>query len=549
MINAFLSRFVWEKSEWSRGGEVIVVRLLCLAIFLVSGRHATAAASPEGLFFGQAPDPAKSKHYYIAAEPAMWDYAPSGRDELCGSVLPPSYERERQVGKMRYFQYTDATFSTKVVETPSLGILGPVLRGVVGEYLVVTFLNRTSQPLSMHPHGVKYDKDSEGANYGPARGKGASVASGKEFTYVWQLDESSGPRADEPSSKGWLYHSHVAGDEEINQGLIGIIIVTDPKRARADGTPADIDRELAALFLIFDESGLGAEAKEAYEYVNNGSGIPVKSWAEIQETLEIGSRTGINGRTFGNLAGLEMNEGERVRWYVFGLGSQQDFHTAHWHGQRVLEDGRRRTDVVELMPGSMKVADMLADNPGEWLFHCHVADHMREGMFARMTVFPRDAIGVDRSPEHAFLGMATSGASPSLVVKRAEVAGGASRPVEIEISMTVSEAFSVFKQMLKVQLGDTSVAFAPDRSGVAKVSGPAGGTLRIVNAGGQGVVYGSLMNVVFTLDGNAWEQELKNQGWSPTDTDIHSRSIPLVITLGEARHMVSLRLVSAAKLR
>ena len=84
-----------------------------------------------------------------------------------------------------------------------------------------------------------------------------------------------------------------------------------------------------------------------------------------------------------------MNEGERVRWYLFGLGSEKDFHSAHWHGLRALEEGHRRTDVVELLPASMKVADTLADNPGSWLLHCHVAEHMEKGMFARFTVHPR----------------------------------------------------------------------------------------------------------------------------------------------------------------
>jgi FtsP/CotA-like multicopper oxidase with cupredoxin domain len=37
------------------------------------------------------------------------------------------------------------------------------------------------------------------------------------------------------------------------------------------------------------------------------------------------------------------------------------------------------TDVVELLPASMKSADMLADNPGQWMFHCHVADHITAG--------------------------------------------------------------------------------------------------------------------------------------------------------------------------
>src|SRR6185369_15616006 len=116
--------------------------------------------------------------------------------------------------------------------------------------------NRTTQPLSLHPHGVRYDKDSEGAYYRPGPGRGAAVAAGTKFTYVWHLDADSGPRPDEPSSKGWLYHSHVLGDTETNLGLIVAIIVTDPKRARPDGTPVDVDREFATLFMIFDESGL-----------------------------------------------------------------------------------------------------------------------------------------------------------------------------------------------------------------------------------------------------------------------------------------------------
>jgi FtsP/CotA-like multicopper oxidase with cupredoxin domain len=34
-----------------------------------------------------------------------------------------------------------------------------------------------------------------------------------------------------------------------------------------------------------------------------------------------------------------------------------------------------------LLPGGMVNADMIADNPGEWLYHCHVADHIEAGMF------------------------------------------------------------------------------------------------------------------------------------------------------------------------
>src|SRR4051812_8875676 len=379
-----------------------------------------------GKFFGQLPDAARTHHYYIAAESELWDYAPQGRDVICGKPFPPSLVKQRESIKTRYIQYTDDTFQTKVRSNPALGIMGPVLRGGVGEFLAVTFFNRTLSPLSMHPHGVKYDKDSEGSYYQPNPGLGAAVGIRAKFTYIWQLDAASGPLPGEPSSKAWLYHSHVAGDEEIQRGLIGCIIVTDPVRARPDGSPSDVDRELAALYMIFDESGITPEAAEAMAYTPRGTNSPPGiEWAKTQQLIEQGSRYSINGLIYGNLPGLEMNEGERVRWYVFGLGSEQDFHTAHWHGLRVIEDGRRRTDVVELLPATMKVADMLADNPGSWLMHCHVSEHMQEGMFASVVVHPKNS---SRAPLSAFLGLGA--AVQSLQITRAElqpVAAGSSK--------------------------------------------------------------------------------------------------------------------------
>ena len=374
-----------------------------------------------GKFFGQIPDPARTRHYYIAAEPEQWDYMPSGSDPVCGMALPPDVIMRHQIWKVRYIQYTDATFTKRVPQPARLGILGPVLRGVTGEFLAVTFYNRTQEPLSMHPHGVKYDKDSEGSYHNEIddgsrspqprandahssiQGKGAAVGYNAKFTYVWQLDEESGPLPSEPSSKAWLYHSHVNTEIEINQGLEGFIIVTDPKRARADGTPSDVDREMAALFMIYDENPLGPEAQETL--LTTSSDQLTSTWVNLQQLIEQSERHAINGYIFGNLPGLELNEGERVRWYLFGLGSEKDFHTAHWHGLRVIEDGRRRTDVVELLPATMKVADMLADDPGDWLFHCHVEEHMANGMFARVTVRPKGGPEVSRAPEDAFFGL------------------------------------------------------------------------------------------------------------------------------------------------
>ena len=490
-----------------------------------------------GKIFGRTPDAAQTRRYYIAAEPQLWDYAPEGRDPICGKPFPPPVAARRTGGKVRYIEYTDDTFNARLISAPRLGILGPVLRGVVGEYIAVTFLNRTGRPLSMHPHGVKYDKDSEGAYYEPKPGLGAAVGPGAKFTYVWQLDEDSGPLPGEASSKGWLYHSHVSGDEETSLGLIGFIVVTDPKRARPDGTPNDVDREMAALFMIFDESGLGEDVKEAAEYATPGlNAPPPMPWVRVQEVMEQGERHAINGLIYGNLPGLEMNEGERVRWYLFGLGSEADFHTAHWHGLRVVEDGRRRTDVVELLPASMKVADSRADNPGQWLLHCHVADHMLEGMFARFTVFPRSRPGA--SADGAFFGI-RSPSGASLQIKQAEASldapGGAAKNCEIKLAgvVTVFNAFSVFTQAIQVRIGQTTVTFKPDRKGVAQTENA---TFKAINASAYGVVYGSLMEFELTLRGADWLAELRRLGLVETRVGTAPLAVPLTLRVGNAEH-------------
>lgn len=505
-----------------------------------------AMGDPGGKFFGRPPDPARTRHYYVAIEPELWDYVPQGLDPVCGKPLPPPVLAQRRGGKVRYVQYLDATFGAKAMQAPRLGILGPVLRGVVGDYLAITVVNRTSQPFSMHPHGVKYDKDSEGAYYQPRPGLGAAIGPGAKFTYVWHLDEESGPLPGEPSSKGWLYHSHVQGDEEAGLGLVGLIIVTDPKRARSDGTPSDVDREHATLFMIFDESGLGAAEKEAAEYAGLPGAPPAKSWAQVQEMTEAGARVAINGHIFGNLPGLEMNEGERVRWYVFALGSVEDFHTAHWHGLRVIEDGKRRTDNIELLPASMKVADMVADNPGSWLLHCHVTEHMAEGMFARVTVHPRETPRASAAPEHRYFGLRQQ----SLLVRRAEATvdlkPGTAQSCELRLhgSVTVFDAFSVFTQPIKVQIGGASISFKPDRKGQA---GVAGNRWQVKNASQFGVVYGGVMEFEMELNGTDWAGELQKLGLTATSPSAQALNVPVIMHVGNAQHSATAQVACRAK--
>jgi manganese oxidase len=315
-----------------------VIGLLCVSLFPSSGSATT-------------------RHYYIAAEDVTWDYAPSGRNLLNGSSIPQPWSVKLQWAKTRFIEYTDNTFTTLKPQPEWLGILGPVIRAEVGDEIIVDFLNRGHKPHDLHPHGLRYDKDNEGSLYLPF-GSGAQIGPGGRFTYHWFAIPSSGPGPGQLSSVVWWYHSHVDPGVEINAGLLGPIIVTAKGKARPDGSPKDVDRELIASFMIFNEL----------------KGNPQ------------GQFYAINGFIFGNLPGLTMKQGEKVRWYLLGMGNEIDLHTPHWHGETV-SDGRRNTDVIELLPGSMTAVDMVADNPGTWMFHCHVEDHMEAGMMAVYTVY------------------------------------------------------------------------------------------------------------------------------------------------------------------
>ncbi len=316
-----------------------------------------------------------TREYFVAAEDVVWDYAPSGQNIVnclglpAPCAIPQPWTNSHVFNKTRYIEYTDATFTVKKPQAEWLGILGPIIRAEVGDKVIVHFCNNSNfGALGMHPHGFRYTKRNEGADYygvnsGASPGAGSQVAPGACFDYKWIADKDSGPAKGDLSSKVWWYHSHIDEPAETNAGLLGPIIITRKGAAKPDGSPKGVDKEFVTAFFIFDELD-GAEP---------------------------GLMHSINGYIFGNLKGLIGNNKDKIRWHTLGMGNEVDLHTPHWHGKTVTIGSKkvaRRTDVVNLLPATMITADMRADNPGEWVFHCHVSDHILGGMSTTYQILP-----------------------------------------------------------------------------------------------------------------------------------------------------------------
>jgi len=302
--------------------------------------------------------------------------------------------------KVVYREYTDARFAQLKPRSPDeqyLGIVGPILHAEVGDTIKVFFKNNASRPYSMHPHGLFYEKSSEGAGYNDDASsedkQGDAVPPGATHVYVWGVPERAGPGPNDPSSIVWPYHSHVDELRDIASGLFGAIIVTRRGQATSDGRPTNVDREIVTFFITINENESWYLDQNLRFYASASSALkklnPDRSTPPMPDVgaVDTNLRNTINGYMYGSMPMITIKKGQRVRWYLLTLGDMHNFHTAHWHGNSATLDGHR-VDTVALSPAQSVTVDMVPDNPGIWLFHCHVSDHMMGGMMTRYKVLP-----------------------------------------------------------------------------------------------------------------------------------------------------------------
>jgi FtsP/CotA-like multicopper oxidase with cupredoxin domain len=305
-----------------------ITRALALA-----GALALWAAGPAG---------ARVRDYWVAAVPTSWNIVPNGRDAIMDMPIDRADSIFPTVVYRRYTRgWGKPLPSAARSSSDGLMIPGPLIKARVGDRLRIHFKNMDTlrhDPHSMHFHGVHYKPTSDGAYLPGFSGKDGDVKPGQTWTYRL--------RAGKDSFGVWPYHDHSPSmHESIAGGLFGMLSIL----RRHERAP---DREFQVVFTPF------------------------------------GKFMAIDGRAFvGNTPVFKSRVGDIVQWDVMAMGSEH--HTFHVHGHRWIgADGTPR-DTQTVGPAESFRFRWREEDPGTWLYHCHVEDHMMRGMIGIYRVSKR----------------------------------------------------------------------------------------------------------------------------------------------------------------
>ncbi|KAM4799043.1 hephaestin isoform X9 [Urocitellus parryii] len=332
--------------------------------------------------------------YYLGIHDVQWNYAPKGRnvitnqtldsDSVASSFLKSDKNRIGSTYKKTiYREYKDDSYMEEVAQPDWLGFLGPVLHGEVGDVILIHLKNFAARPYTIHPHGVFYEKDSEGSLY-PDGSSGLlkaddSVPPGGSHTYNWTIPEGHAPTSADPACLTWIYHSHVDAPRDIATGLIGPLVTCKKGTLVGNAPPRrqDVDHSFFLLFSVVDENLSWHLDENIVTYCSDPASVDKEDEA-FQDSNRMHA---INGFVFGNLPELSMCAQKHVAWHLFGMGNEVDVHTAFFHGQMLTTRGHR-TDVAHIFPATFVTAEMVPQKLGTWLISCQVNSHLQNGMQA-----------------------------------------------------------------------------------------------------------------------------------------------------------------------
>lgn len=240
---------------------------------------------------------------------------------------------------------------------------GPTIEITQGDRIRIVVTNELPEETTVHWHGFEMPVQYDGASTMTQN----PIKPGKSFVYEFDVHEEG----------TYFYHTHVAMQEAF--GMVGWIIV-HPRKV----FDPPVDRDFG---LIFQNFFIG----------------PNQTVADSQK-MDWNWHT-INGRSGPYAKPLVCKHGERVRVRLLDFSPMQH-HPIHMHGHTFWITGHegartpksawipRNTELVAVAQAS--TFEFIANNPGDWMFHCHMVHHMMNHMVEQVGPRIREGVNVDR---------------------------------------------------------------------------------------------------------------------------------------------------------
>jgi FtsP/CotA-like multicopper oxidase with cupredoxin domain len=228
---------------------------------------------------------------------------------------------------------------------------GPTIEVVEGDRVRIFVTNRLPEHTSIHWHGQRLPNGMDGVSGLTQK----SILPGKTFVYEFV--------ARRPGT--FMYHPHADEMTQMAMGMMGFWI-THPKAKHP--LIDEVNRDFCFLLNAYD--------------IDPGSYTP-----KISTMLDF-NLWSWNSRIFPGIDSLNVRLGDKVRIRIGNLTMTN--HPIHLHGHEFLVTGtdggptpkttRQYEVTTDVAVGQMRQIEFLADEEGDWAFHCHKSHHTMNAM-------------------------------------------------------------------------------------------------------------------------------------------------------------------------
>jgi FtsP/CotA-like multicopper oxidase with cupredoxin domain len=244
-----------------------------------------------------------------------------------------------------------------------------------GEKVRLRLINAGFMSHNIHLHGHEFKvtaTDGQPINEpGTLKDRLISIAPGERYDIEFE--------ANNPGQ--WYLEEH--GKEARIKGMKAVV--------EYEGTKSGKDQpNETAMLPLFELSNYGKKTKSKFT---------LDQKYDMEYTMDLGTEQQdgkqiftINNQIYPNTENLKVKKGDKVK-VRFVNNSKSDDHPMHLHGHffqvlskngQPLKGSPMMKDTLNVKPGEEYIVAFEADNPGDWMFHCHDLHHASAGMVAHL---------------------------------------------------------------------------------------------------------------------------------------------------------------------